>query len=133
MNDWPIDDFRDAAGYLIKNCQFMPAPYDFEQLRKKGDTTAHEAWSMALHHADGPWRKGVLGDATTDRVVAMLGGYKVIALTNMDKLGYLEHRFKNAYKDLSSADGVRKALPDLTAAPMVHRVSPILTKKIETA
>ena len=34
MKNWPIDDFKDAAGYLLKNCQFMPAPFDFEVRRK---------------------------------------------------------------------------------------------------
>ena len=114
MKSWPIDAFKDAAGYLLKNCQFMPAPYDFEQLRKKGESSAHEAWSMALVHAEGAWRQGVLGDAMTDRVVAMLGGYRLIALSNKDKLGFFERRFLDAYNDLLDTGGVRKALPDLT-------------------
>ena len=65
MQGRKIGDFKDAAGYLLKNCQFMPTPYDFEQLRKKGETSAHEAWSMALNHSEGAWRQGVLGDALT--------------------------------------------------------------------
>ncbi len=74
MKNWSINDFRDAAGYLLLNCKFMPTPYDFEQLRKKDEVSAHEAWSMALHHVEGAWRQGPLGDALTDQVVAMLGG-----------------------------------------------------------
>ena len=86
MQGWQISDFKDAAGYPLNNCQFMPTPYDFEQLRKKGEPSAHEAWSKAMQHADGAWRKGVLGDALTDRVIAMLGGYSVIAFTTKQKL-----------------------------------------------
>ncbi len=86
LKDWPINDFKDAAGYLLLNCKFMPTPYDFEQLRKKGEVSAHEAWAMALQHAEGAWRQGVLGDALTDRVVAAQGGYSVIALTHKDKV-----------------------------------------------
>ncbi len=130
MKDWPIDDFKDAAGYLLKNCQFMPAPYDFEQLRKKGEVSAHQAWSMALHHADGAWRQGVLGDALTDRVVAMLGGYSVIALSNKDKLGFLERRFMDAYNGLADTNGVRKALPNLTDRPRIQNSSPVQLEKL---
>ncbi len=125
MKNWSIDDFRDAAGYLLKNCQFMATPYDFEQLRKKGKVSAHEAWSMALHHADGAWRQGVLGDALTDRVIAMLGGYSVIAFTNQDKLGFLERRFLDAYNDLLDSGGVREALPDLTERTRLRNKSPV--------
>ena len=114
MQGWGISDFKEAAGYLLKNCQFMPSPYDFEQLRKKGEPSAHEAWSLALNHAEGAWRQGVLGDALIDQVVASLGGYRLIALTNSDKLGFLERRFLDAYNDLLDTGGVREALPDLT-------------------
>ncbi len=125
MKNWSIDAFKDAAGYLLLNCKFMPTPYDFEQLRKKGEPSAHEAWSMALHHAEGPWRQGVLGDALTDRVVAALGGYSVIALTHKDKLGYLERRFLDAYGDLLDTNSVREALPNLTERPRIQHRSPV--------
>ena len=133
MKNWSIDDFRDAAGYLLLNCKFMPTPYDFEQLRKKGEVSAHEAWSMALHHADGAWRHGVLGDALTDRVIAALGGYSVIALTHKDKLGFLERRFLDAYKDILDTSVVRKALPDLTERTRIQNGSPVQIGKIARA
>ena len=125
MQGWEISDFKDAAGYLLKNCQFMPTPYDFEQLRKKGEISAHEAWAKAMNHAEGAWRQGVLGDALTDRVIAMLGGYSVIAFTNQDKLGFLERRFLDAYNDLLDSGGVRKALPDLTKRTRTKNGSPV--------
>ncbi len=58
LKDWPVDDFKNAAGYLLKNCQFMATPYDFEQLRKKGEVSAHEAFSMALQHGVVAWQSG---------------------------------------------------------------------------
>ncbi len=125
MKSWPIDDFKEAASYLLKNCQFMPTPYDFEQLRKKGEPSAHEAWVTALAHAEGAWRQGVLGDALTDQVVAMLGGYRLLALTNSDKLGFLERRFLDAYNDFLDTGGVRKALPDLTERPRLQNGSAV--------
>jgi len=133
LKDWPVDDFRDAAGYLLKNCQFMATPYDFEQLRKKGEVSAREAWAMALHHADGAWRQGVLGDALTDQVAATLGGYSVIALTHKDKLGFLERRFLDAYNDLLDTSVVREALPDLTERPRIQNGSPVQIGKIARA
>ncbi len=133
MKDWSIDGFKDAAGYLLKNCQFMPAPYDFEQLRKKGEPSAHEAWSMALNHAEGAWRQGVLGDALTDRVIAMLGGYSVIALIHKEKLGFLERRFLDAYNDLLDTSVVREALPVLTERARIQNGSPVQIGEIAKA
>ena len=121
MKDWSIGAFREAASYLLKNCQFMPTPYDFEQLRKESETSASEAWSLASQHADGNWRHGLLGDALIDRAVASLGGYRVIALTSMEKLGFIERRFKDTYNDLCCTDSVRKALPDLTEQDIVTK------------
>jgi len=94
-------------------------------LRKKGEVSAHEAWAKALHHAEGAWRKGVLGDALTDRVVGMLGGYSVVAFTNTDKLGFLERRFLDAYNDLLDTSVVREALPDLTERPRLQNSTPV--------
>lgn len=128
MNKWSIDDFKEAAGYLLRNCEFMPAPYDFEQLRKKAETGAHEAWSLALQHAEGAWRNGELGDALIDRVIAMLGGYRVIALSNMDKLGFLERRFTHAYNDFLDTGAVRKALPDLLGRRRLQNDTPDLLR-----
>ena len=133
MKSWPIDGFKDAAGYLLKNCQFMPTPYDFEQLRKKNAPSAREAWATALAHAEGAWRKGVLGDVLTDQVVETLGGYRLIALTNSDKLGFLERRFMDAYNDLSDTGGVREALPNLSKRPQLQNSSPVQLGKIAKA
>ena len=103
----------------------MPAPYDFERLRKKGEPSAHEAWAQALHHAEGAWRQGVLGDTMIDRVVSMLGGYRTLALTNSDKLGFLERRFIDAYDDFQDANGVREALPNLSERPRLQNGSAV--------
>ncbi len=131
MQAWEISEFKKAAGYLLKNCQFMPTPYDFEQLRKKGETSAHEAWATVLAHAEGPWRKGVLGDALTDRAVGMLGGYRVIALTDKDKLGFLERRFLDHYNDFQDTQDVREALPNLSERPRLQNGSAVRIGEVE--
>ena len=125
MQGWEICDFKAAASYLLKNCQFMPTPFDFEQLRKKNAPSAHEAWAKALQHADGPWRQGVLGDALIDQVVSMLGGYRTLALTDGDKLGFLERRFIDAYNDFQDTNVVREALPNLSQRPRLQNSSPV--------
>ena len=132
MKDWSIDVFRDAAGYLLKNCQFMPTPYDFAQLRKESETSASEAWSLALQHAEGNWRHGLLDNAKIDRVVASLGGYRVIALTNMEILGFLERRFRDTYNDLCYIDSVRHALPDLADRSRIQNDSRALSQVVDT-
>ena len=130
MQSWSIDDFKNSAGFLLTDCEFMPSPWNFEQLRKKGRTTATEAWSLALQHAEGGWRQGVLGDTMIDQVVTMMGGYNVIALMATDKLGFLERRFKEMYSDLSDTNDMRAALPDLTERPRIQNGSPVNIGKI---
>src|SRR5687768_10393899 len=51
MATWSIEDFTAAAAHLIGSCQFMPTPYDFQQLRKAGELTPGEAWEHVLSGA----------------------------------------------------------------------------------
>lgn len=114
MADWDVGDFRDAAGYLLKNCQFMPAPNDFEALLKKQRNSAHEGWAEALCHASGAWRYGSHEDGLIERVVSALGGWSLIALCDNEKLAFMERRFLSIYEDFVDGDEVRAALPNLT-------------------
>jgi len=50
----------------------------------------------------------------------MLGGYRAIAMTNSDKLGFLERRFIDAYNDFQDTNGVREALPNLSERPRLQ-------------
>ena len=34
MQHWPLEDFRAAAQQLLRTCEFMPTPKDFEDLRR---------------------------------------------------------------------------------------------------
>lgn len=114
MQDWLIDDFREAATYLLKNCEWMPLPHHFEQLRKKGKRTPDEAWSIALA-ACSSWRtSNSCGDAIIDRVVATIGGYETIALANVETaLPHVQRRFLTAYEQISDATEVRATLTQL--------------------
>lgn len=112
MNDWDIADFRGAASHLLKSCEFMPAPHDFEQLKKAQKPNAREAWADALAFADGRWRTEIHPDPTVNDVVHSLGGWSAIALCNLEKLGFLERRFLDTYSERIESDGARKALPN---------------------
>lgn len=111
MQDWPIDEFQAAAQHLIRACQFMPTPYDFEQLRKAAKPTAGEAFARAVQHAaSSAYRNGELGDAQIDSAVRALGGYVAIAMCDTDKLHFLERRFAEHYEALGDALIVRSEL-----------------------
>jgi hypothetical protein len=112
---WDIDDFEDAAAILITECQFMPSPYEFEQLRKANQTSKHEAWAIALAHCEGGWRRNPsCGYPLIDQAIANLGGYQTIALKPQDQLSFIERRFADIYEDMSATNDVRAALPNLS-------------------
>ena len=124
MRDWSIDDFRNAAGHLLKTVEFMPNPYHFNQLKKLQRPSKHEAWAAAMRACLG-WRTGASsGDAKIDAAVATIGGYRTLALCDTDKLGFCERRFLDTYEDFVESDDMRAALPHITERE---------TKRIELA
>jgi len=120
MQDWSIDSFRDAAGYLAKSCEFMPKPYDFEQLRKAGQISTHEAWATALEHAKGAYRYGKT-DPMIERTVRAMGGWQSIAMCPTEKLPFEQRRFMECYENMRDSNEVRERLPEI-AAPNVRMI-----------
>lgn len=109
MQDWPIEEFRAATAHLAKSVEFMPSPFQFEQLRRAGLPTAGEAWAEALdrvRHGRYP-----TGDAAIERAVAALGGWRVIAMSTDEGLPFLERRFAEHFEALEDAQALRRALP----------------------
>ena len=126
MQDWSLEDFRDAAARLAKTVQFMPTPFDFEQLRKAGRPTAGEAWVTALDSVRTAWTPagfagGSSGEPLIDQAVRAIGGYQAIAQCDETKLHYLERRFAEIYDDLQDADDTRRALPSITGHPALEQ------------
>lgn len=114
MSDWTIEDFKAAASHLVKSCQFMPTPYDFEQLRRAGEMTAGEAWELVLSG------KPLEGRAL--RAARAVGGQYAIRHAHIERdLPHFERRFKEAYAELTDVDQVREALPQIA------RIDPHLT------
>jgi hypothetical protein len=115
LSDWDLIQFKAAAAHLLKTCEFMPTPKDFEDLRKAGRATAGEAFAIAVAHAaSSAYRRGVTGVDLIDRCVRMIGGYGAIAICDEDKLHFLERRFVEHYGALEDAEEVRHALPAIS-------------------
>jgi len=114
LSDWPLDDFRNAAGHLAKAEEFMPNPYHFAQLRKAKAATAGEAWAkvVAVIRRMNPHEAVSIG-AQTDRVIAAMGGYRQLSQTSSDEMHFRAKRFAELWEELGEVDEVRKALPNL--------------------
>lgn len=115
MQSWELPEFLAAAEQLVRTSEFMPTPKDFEDLRKAGRPTAGEAWLEARACARG-WREHVVvrtGDYLIDRAVATIGGYRAIAMCDLDKMGFLERRFAEHFESMQDAEDVREAVPQL--------------------
>lgn len=108
MSRWSLEDFKAAASHLVSSCQFMPTPYDFEQLRRAGEPTAGEAWLSVLHG------DRLIPGSREARAAAIVGGQYFIRHADVERdLPHIARRFKEAYEDLVDADLSREAVPQL--------------------
>lgn len=122
MSDWSIDEFKSAASHLVTACQFMPTPYDFQQLRRAGEPTPHEAWEKALSNCTS-WRDGEsYAGPFIDRVVRMIGGYRAIAMADERELPFIQRRFMEAYETQCEVQPIRDALPEI-ATGVIERLN----------
>lgn len=113
MQHWSIEAFQQAANHLVRSCEFMPMPKDFEDLRKAGLPTAGEAWSKALNIARTIWNAQSCGDPMIDRAVRAIGGYNAIAMSDVDKTQFLERRFCEHFETAQDAQNIREELPQI--------------------
>lgn len=113
MQDWSIEDFHAAANRLAKECEFMPNPYHFEQLRKAAKPTAGEAWARVLAAVrSSAYANGL--DPLLDRVAQACGGYRAIGQCTDDGLPFMEKRFVEHYEAIQGAVETREELPAIT-------------------
>lgn len=114
MQAWTIEDFRAGAEQLVRTSKFMPGPDEFEALRRAGRETPAEAWARAVEHArSSAYRRGPLGDRQVDLLVAGLGGYVAIAMSDESALHFLERRFTEHFETLQDVDATRDAVPEI--------------------
>lgn len=115
LSDWPLDEFRAAAIHLAKNCEFMPNPFHFEQLRKAGGMTAAEAFDKARQIVRSKWQSELLtyqsGDARLDAAIRACGGYEALAMCTTENVGFFERRFAEHFETITDAEVTRDALP----------------------
>lgn len=112
LQHWNIEDFRQAANQLIRSCEFMPTPKDFEDLRKAGRATAGEAWAEIRAMARQSYT-AVPKDPVTARALQALGGLRAVAMCDSDKVHFLERRFAEHFESISDAEDVRAAVPEI--------------------
>jgi hypothetical protein len=129
MQHWTLENFKAAANHLVGVSQFMPTPYDFEQLRKAGRPTAGEAFAKAVKASGSAiecgyvTQNGTCGDDLIDRAVRALGGYGQIAMCDEDKLHFLERRFTEHYESLQDSEDVRSAVPEIAGPPQLGQLT----------
>ncbi len=111
FQSWEIADFKIAAAQLIKTCKWI-GPNDFENLRKAGRETPAEAWVAARKFLRWGLHGYTLDENCPPKIatcIRALGGANVIAMTDEDKLPFLERRFTEHYETLEDADDVRRS------------------------
>lgn len=128
MGSWSLPEFKAAAEQLLRTCEWMPTPFHFEQLRKAGRPVTAEAWIEARKLAR-TWRPNApsprSGSDLLDRAVESIGGYRAIAMCNVDAMGFLEKRFVDAYNSMQDVWDTREAVPHvLSIGPSTRLLGP---------
>lgn len=107
LRDWSLPDFEAAAGHLMAVNTFMPRPSDFNALRKAGRPTSAEAWQLA-------WQGNPTGDYAIAQALAAAAGPERLGMINIDRLPWVEKRFREAYDELVDVVEHREAVPQIT-------------------
>lgn len=116
LHDWTLEDFRAAAGELLRRCEFMPTPKDFEDLRRAGRMAAPEAWALVLDRARG--HNELVGDfdnPTLQAALRAIGGLQAVQMSQIDKTPFLERRFAEHFETLEDRGEVRAAIPQIAS------------------
>lgn len=116
MQGWELRDFQSAANQLLRTCEFMPVPKDFEDLRKAGRETPGEVFAgirQYLRYTP----NGYLLQPGTPRAIAnsilAMGGPNAYAMCDEEKLPFLERRFCEHYEQIRDVEDTREALPQI--------------------
>lgn len=108
LREWNLEDFESAAAHLMNTLKWMPKPSDFTELRKAGEPTAAEAWTIVLSGAPLP------PGSRMARAANACGGQQSIRREDIEtRLPFTQKRFIEAYDDLTKVDPVRDALPQI--------------------
>jgi hypothetical protein len=129
LQHWSLEDFQLAAEQLLRSCEFMPLPKDFEDLRKAGRETAGEAWATVLECARGG-RALPQGEPLLARAVNAIGGLRAVMMSDVDKTQFLERRFCEHFEQMQDSDEVREAVPEIAFSDRNRLSGPQGVKKL---
>jgi hypothetical protein len=108
LQHWSLDEFKRAAEHLLRTSEFMPTPKQFEDLRRAGELTAAEAWTIVLSGAPLP------PGSRMQRAAEACGGQFAIRHEDVERsLPFTQKRFIESYEDLTVVDPVREQLPQI--------------------
>lgn len=131
MQRWTLPEFRAAAEHLLRTCEFMPIPRDFEELRKAGRPTPGEQFAVVLEYVrSGAYNRDpsltfldrdvLRPNVISVRAVRALGGYGVIGQYEAHQLQFLEKRFAEHYESMQDSQDTRDAVPQIATMPRVR-------------
>lgn len=113
---WPVEEFEAVAASLIGSAVFMPKPAEFNAARLAAQPTAGEAWMQVLDCVKrSEYRRGKTPGGHIDHAVQAIGGWQVIGFTDEDKLGFVERRFAEAYRESQKVSSLREHVPKAIA------------------
>lgn len=120
MAQWSIDAFESAAAYLLRTCEFMPVPADFERLRRAGELQAGEAWALVLDHIrTGGYRYGRAHELPPEvhNAVTACGGWMHVASADKIQQGMIERAFLQHFDRLAEVADIRAHVPQIAPTP----------------
>lgn len=107
MQHWPLDAFRAAAQQLVRTCQWMPTPKEFEDLLRAAEPTAGEAWdAVYLGH-------GELTPRAARAALIASNGRRLAMLDIEREIPHVQRRFLEIYDELTDVEQTREVLPYL--------------------
>jgi hypothetical protein len=117
MQHWEMADFKAAAHHLLRACEFMPTPADFEQLRRAALPSGREAWPVVHRWIQG--FGGPPGDPIAVAAIESMGGRRALSQRKADDAPWTAKEFADVYDGLRDAREARKALPHLSQPQMM--------------
>lgn len=128
MQHWDLADFQAGANELLRTCEFMPMPKDFEDLRKAGRETAGEVFAGLRQ-----WLKytphGYQLAPETPRKIAnafsAMGGAQAYAMCDEEKLPYLEKRFCEHFDQISEVEDARVNVPQIAYSDQMLQLTQV--------
>lgn len=122
-SEWTLTEFQAACKTLADELEWFPTVYHFAQLRRRAaEESAADAWTRVLACVrNGDYRRGITVGGRADRVVATLGGYAALGMSNTADTHFREKRFAELWAEIGEVVEARKALPSASGPMRIGR------------